>query len=111
MRYIARRAEGFFDQLRWVTIPPLAREDWRMEMMTPERQRVAPFFLGGEQILGSYPTADMSDEDKLMSLRGNNPHFSHATVFHELNPGHHLQQFMMARYNSHRGIFSPPFGG
>jgi uncharacterized protein (DUF885 family) len=80
-----------------------------MEMMTPERQRVAPFFLGGEQILVSYPTADMSDEDKLMSLRGNNPHFSHATVFHELNPGHHLQGFMTARYNSHRWLFSTPF--
>ena len=80
-----------------------------MEMMTPERQRVAPFFLGGEQILVSYPTADMSEEDKMMSLRGNNPHFSHATVFHELNPGHHLQGFMTARYNTHRRIFSTPF--
>jgi len=109
IRDLARQAEAFFDQHDWVTIPPLAREDWRMEMMTPERQRVAPFFLGGEQILVSYPTADMSDEDKLMSLRGNNPHFSHATVFHELNPGHHLQGFMSARYNSHRRLFSTPF--
>ena len=109
IRDLARQAEAYFDQHDWVTIPPLAKEDWRMEMMTPERQRVAPFFLGGEQILVSYPTADMSDEDKMMSLRGNNPHFSHATVFHELNPGHHLQQFMMARYNSHRRIFSTPF--
>ncbi len=109
IRDLARQAETYFDQHDWVTIPPLAREDWRMEMMTPERQRVAPFFLGGEQILVSYPTADMSDEDKLMSLRGNNPHFSHATVFHELNPGHHLQQFMTARYNSHRRLFGTPF--
>ena len=44
-----------------------------------------------------------------MSLRGNNPHFSHATVFHELNPGHHLQGFMQARYNAHRRIFGTPF--
>lgn len=109
IRDLARQAEAFFDQHDWVTIPPLAREDWRMEMMTPERQRVAPFFLGGELILVSYPTADMSDEDKLMSLRGNNPHFSHATVFHELNPGHHLQGFMTARYNTHRRLFSTPF--
>jgi hypothetical protein len=111
IRDLARQAEAFFDKHDWVTIPPLAREDWRMEMMTPERQRVAPFFLGGEQILVSYPTADMSDEDKLMSLRGNNPHFSHATVFHELNPGHHLQGFMTARYNTHRRMFSTPFWG
>ena len=82
-----------------------------MEMMAADRQKVSPFFLGGEQILVSYPTADMSDEDKLMSMRGNNPHFSHATVFHELNPGHHLQGFMTARYNQHRRLFSTPFWG
>jgi uncharacterized protein (DUF885 family) len=109
IRKLARDAEAFFDQHDWVTIPPLAREDWRMEMMSPERQRVAPFFLGGEQIIVSYPTADMTDEEKLMSMRGNNPHFSHATVFHELNPGHHLQGFMLERYNSHRQLFRTPF--
>lgn len=109
IRDLARQAEAFFDQHDWVTIPALAREDWRMEMLSPERQKVSPFFLGGDQILVSYPTADMSDEDKLMSLRGNNPHFSHATVFHELNPGHHLQGFMSARYNSHRRMFGTPF--
>jgi len=111
IRDLARQAEAFFDQHDWVTIPALAREDWRMEMMSPERQRVAPFFLGGESILVSYPTADMTEEEKLMSLRGNNPHFSHATVFHELNPGHHLQGFMADRYNPHRGIFWTPFWG
>ncbi|MEP6766300.1 MAG: DUF885 family protein, partial [Gemmatimonadaceae bacterium] len=109
IRDLARQAEAFFDKHDWVTIPELAREDWRMDMMSPERQKVSPFFLGGEGILVSYPTADMSDEDKLMSMRGNNPHFSHATVFHELNPGHHLQGFMQARYNQHRRLFATPF--
>ena len=109
IRDLARQAEAYFDAHDWVTIPPLAREDWRMEMLSPERQKVSPFFLGGESILVSYPTADMTDEDKLMSLRGNNPHFSHATVFHELNPGHHLQGFMQARYNQHRRLFGTPF--
>ena len=109
VRDLARQAEAFLDQHDWVTIPPLAREDWRMEMLSPQRQRVSPFFLGGETIQVSYPTADMSDEEKLMSLRGNNPHFSHATVFHELNPGHHLQGFMAARYNTHRRLFQTPF--
>jgi hypothetical protein len=109
IRDLARQAEAFFDQHDWVTIPALAREDWRMEMMSPERQRVAPFFLGGESIIVSYPTADMTEEEKLMSLRGNNPHFSHATVFHELNPGHHLQGFMSDRYNPHRSLFYTPF--
>ena len=109
VRDLARQAEAYFDQHDWVTIPPLAKEDWRMEMLSPERQRIAPFFLGGESILVAYPTADMTEEEKLMSLRGNNPHFAHATVFHELNPGHHLQGFMSARYNTHRQLFGTPF--
>ncbi|MEX2154498.1 MAG: DUF885 family protein [Gemmatimonadaceae bacterium] len=111
IRDLARQAEAFFDQHDWVTIPALAREDWRMEMIPPEQQRVSPFFLGGERIMVSYPTADMTDEEKLMSMRGNNPHFSHATVFHELNPGHHLQGFMSDRYNAHRQLFRTPFWG
>ena len=109
IRDLEIQAEAFFDAHDWVTIPPLAREDWRMEMLSPDRQKVSPFFLGGDQILVSYPTADMTEDDKLMSMRGNNPHFSHATVFHELNPGHHLQGFMQARYNAHRRIFATPF--
>ncbi len=109
IRNLARQAEEFFAQHDWVTIPDLAKEDWRMEMIPPERQRISPFFLGGEQILVSYPTGEMTDEEKRMSMRGNNPHFSHATVFHELNPGHHLQGFMAARYNPHRRLFATPF--
>ena len=109
IRDLANEAEAFFGKHDWVTIPALAREDWRMEMLSPERQRVSPFFLGGESILVSYPTNDMTDEEKMMSMRGNNPHFSRATVFHELNPGHHLQGFMTARYNTHRRMFNTPF--
>ena len=109
IRGLAREAEDFFAAHDWVTIPALAREDWTMEMMSPERQRIAPFFLGGDLILVSYPTADMTEEEKMMSLRGNNPHFSRAVVFHELNPGHHLQGFMADRYNSHRQLFDTPF--
>ena len=55
IRDLARQAEEYFDAHDWVTIPPLAREDWRMEMLSPERQKVSPFFLGGESILVSYP--------------------------------------------------------
>lgn len=109
IRDLANEAEAFFGKHDWVTIPALAREDWNMEMLSPERQRVSPFFLGGPMILVSYPTNDMTHEEKLMSMRGNNPHFSRATVFHELNPGHHLQGFMTARYNTHRRPFNTPF--
>ncbi len=109
IRDLARQAEAYFASKDWVTIPELSTEDWRMEMLSPERQRVSPFFLGGEAILVSYPTDAMTDEEKLMSMRGNNPHFSHATVFHELNPGHHFQGFMTQRYNTHRRGFNTPF--
>jgi uncharacterized protein (DUF885 family) len=90
-----------------VTIPPLAEEDWTMEMMSPERQLFAPFFLGGEELLISYPTNTMKEEDKLMSMRGNNPHFSRATVHHELIAGHHLQGYMNNRYKSYRNFDTP----
>jgi uncharacterized protein (DUF885 family) len=92
-----------------ITVPPLAAETWRMTMMSPERQKVNPFFLGGEVIQVSFPTDAMDHADKLMSMRGNNIHFSRSTVHHELIPGHGLQQFMTARYNPHRRAFSTPF--
>lgn len=92
-----------------VTVPPLCEEVWRMEMMTPERQRVNPFFLGGDTIIVSYPTDTMTHEEKLMSMRGNNEHFARATVHHELIPGHHLQQFSTKRYRPYRREFQTPF--
>lgn len=109
IRNLAVEAIKFVDDHDLVTVPQLARDTWRMEMMTPERQLVSPFFLGGETILVSYPTSTMSHEQKMMSMRGNNPSFSRATVFHELIPGHHLQGFMAARYKPYRGLFSTPF--
>jgi uncharacterized protein (DUF885 family) len=92
-----------------VTVPPLASDIWRMQMMSPERQRVNPFFTGGETISVSYPTNTMTDEERLMSMRGNGVHVSRATVQHELIPGHHLQGFMAERANPHRALFGTPF--
>ena len=109
IRDLALEAIKFVDDHDLVTVPQLARDTWRMEMMTPERQLVSPFFLGGETILVSYPTNTMSHEQKMMSMRGNNIHFARATVFHELIPGHHLQGFMSARYRPYRSLFSTPF--
>lgn len=109
IRDLALEAVRFVDERDLVTIPPLCRETWRMEMMSPERQRTSPYFLGGETILVSYPTAGMSHRDKLMSMRGNNIHFVRAVVHHELIPGHHLQGFMNQRWRTHRRIFRTPF--
>ncbi|MCH5689111.1 DUF885 domain-containing protein [Niabella sp. W65] len=90
-----------------VTIPPVAEETWRMTMMSPQQQLVSPFFLGGETLMISYPTDEMSYDDKLMSMRGNNPHFSRATVHHELIAGHHLQGFMNNRAKAYRDFGTP----
>ncbi len=97
----------FLKKNELLTIPPLAEETWRMTMLSPERQRIAPFFLGGEVLQIAYPTDDMTHEEKLMSMRGNNPHFNRATVHHELIAGHHLQQFMNRRNKEYRNFRTP----
>lgn len=109
IKRLAYEAIEYVEKNDLVTVPKLARDGWRMEMMTPERQLVAPFFLGGETILVSYPTSGMTHEQKMMSMRGNNPHFAHAVTHHELIPGHHLQGFMNARYRTYRRMFRTPF--
>lgn len=109
IRRLALEAVEFIEKRELVTVPPLAIETWRVRMMSPERQKVNPFFTGGEVISVSYPTDTMTHEQKLMSMRGNNIHFSRATVHHELIPGHHLQQFMRARYRPYRRVFRTPF--
>ena len=111
IRDLALEAENYLKTHDMVTVPPLAADIWRMGMMSPERQRVNPFFTGGETISVSYPTDTMSPQDSLMSMRGNGIHVSRATVHHELIPGHHLKGFMSERYNSHRAVFNTPFMG
>jgi uncharacterized protein (DUF885 family) len=111
IRNLALEAEAYLEKHDLITIPPLASDVWRMAMMSPERQRVNPFFTGGETITVSYPTNTMSPQDSLMSMRGNGVHVSRATVHHELIPGHHLKGFMSDRYNTHRNLFSTPFMG
>ncbi|HEX6278786.1 MAG TPA: DUF885 family protein, partial [Pyrinomonadaceae bacterium] len=105
----AREAIEYVKKHDLLTVPKAAEETWRMEMMSPERQLIAPFFLGGETIQVSYPTNTMTHEQKLMSMRGNNPHFARAVTHHELIPGHHMQQFMNRRYRTYRGPFRTPF--
>ncbi len=85
-----------------ITIPALADETWRIVMMSPKQQLLNPFFYGGEEFSVSYPTNTMDFDARMMSMRGNNPHFSRATVHHELIAGHYLEQFMNERVNTYR---------
>ncbi|HEX4810314.1 MAG TPA: DUF885 family protein [Bryobacteraceae bacterium] len=109
IRGLALEAIDFVDKHDWVTIPELARETWRMDMMTPERQLINPFFTGGDVLSVSYPTDTMTYEQKMMSMRGNNIPFARATVFHELIPGHELPRFYASRYRTWRRPFTTPF--
>jgi uncharacterized protein (DUF885 family) len=109
IRDLAHEAIAFLEQRDLITIPPLAKECWRMTMLSREAQRVNPFFLGGETIHVAFPTDAMAHIEKLQALRSNNEHFCRATVHHELIPGHWLQQYSQARHRTWRGPFGTPF--
>jgi uncharacterized protein (DUF885 family) len=94
-----------------LTVPEIASESLHMSMMSPEAQLVNPFFLGGTQIIVSYPTNTMEYDARLQSMRGNNIPFSHATAFHEMIPGHNLVGYIGARHAGYRARIggSTPF--
>ena len=102
IKFLADEATNYVSENNLITVPAMAREGWSMYMLSAREQLTAPFFLGGESILIAYPVDGMTDTAKAMSLRGNNKHFSRATVFHELIPGHNLQYFMQNRYKTYR---------
>ena len=85
-----------------ITVPSVAAESLHMTMLSPERQLTSPFFLGGANILVSYPTDTMEFDARMQSMRGNNPGFSHATAHHEMIPGHNLVGYMSQRYADYR---------
>lgn len=107
---IAREAIAFIDGEGLVTVPALCRETWYLTMLGKREQQTLPYAVYRGQAIGiAFPTEDMSVEQKLMSLRGNNRHFTRAVIPHELIPGHHLQRFMAKRHSAYRGLFSTPF--
>ncbi len=107
---IAKDAIQFLEEKDLVTVPELCAETWYLKMLGKKQQETLPYAVYFGQAIGiAYPTDEMSVEKKLMSLRGNNRHFTRAVIPHELIPGHHLQKFMAARYSTHRKMFSTPF--
>lgn len=106
----SRATIAFLKAKDLVTIPPLCEEAWRVEMHSIDTQRTLPFAVYGGQYMGvSYAAGSMPHGDKLMSMRGNNRHFTHIVTGHELIPGHHLQGYMEDRVRPYRGLFSTPF--
>jgi hypothetical protein len=109
VRDLSREAIEFLEKKDLVGIPPLVKEDYWEEAMTPRMQLVNPFFTGGATIQVSSPASSQTLQQRLEALRGNNMFFARATVFHELVPGHHMQFYMMQRYRTYRSLFSTPF--
>lgn len=109
IRELALEAIDFVESRNLVTVPQFCKDLWRIGMMSPSRQLITPFFTGGEVIRVAFPTDGMTQEQKMMSMRGNNRYFSRATVHHELIPGHHLQGYMTDRYDTYRKMFGTPF--
>jgi hypothetical protein len=109
VRDLSREAIDYIEKHELVTIPPMLKQDYWEEAMTPLMQLVNPFFTGGATIQVSSPASSQTISERLESMRGNNIYFARATVFHELVPGHHMQQYMTQRYRTYRSIFSTPF--
>ena len=106
----ARKAIAFVDERNLVTIDPLCRETWRLQMMSAGEQKFLPFAAyGGQKVMVAYATDQMDYDAKMMSMRGNNKAFTHIVTPHELIPGHHLQGYMAARYRPYRELFRTPF--
>lgn len=107
---IADDAIEFLNERNLVTIPDLCAETWHLTMLGPREQQTLPYAVYFGQVVGvAYPNDEMTFEQKLMSLKGNNRHFTRAVIPHELIPGHHLQRFMAKRHSAHRRIFNTPF--
>ncbi len=69
--YLANEATDYVKKHNLVTVPEVAEESWRTFMMSPSAQKVNPFFLGGKDIIVSYPDDTMGYEERMMSMRGN----------------------------------------
>jgi hypothetical protein len=100
-------AIDFLREKDLITVPAIDAEVQHMTMMSPERQLTSPFFLGGSQIIVSFPTDAMEFDARQQSMRGNNRPWSHAVAFHEMIPGHNLVQYYGQRFGGYR----PSLGG
>jgi len=107
---LAREAIGFIKTRNLVTIPPLCEETWSLTMIPPETLKTIPYAAyNGQAMMVAYARDSMAQDDKLMTMRGNNRHFTRTVTPHELIPGHHLQRFQALRNNTQRTRFSTPF--
>jgi uncharacterized protein (DUF885 family) len=108
---VARTARDSIDFVKrhdLVTVPKLCDESWGLTMISPETLKTIPYAAyNGREMMVAYANADQKQDDKLMVMEGNNRHFTHLVIPHELIPGHHLQQYFESRGPDRP--FSTPF--
>jgi hypothetical protein len=102
VRDLSHEAIDFVEKHELVTIPAMVKEDYWEEAMTPQMQLVNPVFTGGATIQASSPASSQTNAERLESMRGSNIFFARATVFHELIPVRHMQQYRTQRYRTCR---------
>jgi hypothetical protein len=104
----ARESIEFVKRRELVTVPQLCDESWGLTMISPETLKVIPYAAyNGHEMMVAYANAEQKQDDKLMVMEGNNRHFTHLVIPHELIPGHHLQQYYESRGPDRP--FSTPF--
>ena len=89
IRDLALEAIAYVEENGLVSIPPLAKGTWRIDMMDPEMQLVNPFFVyaNGAAINVSFPTSGMTHEQKLMSMRREQPPLRPRDRLPRIDPG------------------------
>lgn len=107
---VSREAIAWTEEHDLVSIHPVCRDLWTVDMQREDAQRWLPFLgYGGQKVVVSYPLPVMDHATKLMAMAGNCRAFTRAVVPHELIPGHHLQLFEQRRIKPRRQMFSTMF--
>ena len=103
VREEGREAIEFVKSHHLVTVPPDCEEWWGTRMLSPGEQKQIPYAAyGGHDMLVAYASDAMKHEDKLMSMRGNNRHFTRNVGAARTDPRPSPADFMAARNKPYR---------
>src|ERR1700683_5327121 len=79
VRDLSREAIDYVEKHELVTIPPMMKEDYWEEALTPQQQLVSPFFLGGATIEVSSPASSQTNGERLEARGGTKMFFARDT--------------------------------
>lgn len=109
IQQLARESIAFVRTHHLVAVPPLCEQTWSLVMIAPETLKTIPYAAyNGHDMMVAYARDTMPLPDKLMTMQGNNRHFTRNVTPHELIPGHHLQRYHAIRERPYRSVFRTP---